>query len=207
MFHPPSHLSKVLGGVLLLSCFVQPAIAHEIKVSGTVAATFHLEPDHTPKAGQPTQVWFALTREGGKIIPLAECNCKLSVRSEPHVEGSKSLQEPLLKAISAEQYQGIPGTEIVFPKPGAYKLELSGTPKASESFRPFKFLYAVTVGAGTGIPATSPAASQSSTHDPLESQPTATDTSRSIGQWQILTALGVVGGVATLAVWINRSKR
>ncbi len=212
MFRQPMHLNKILGGILFLSFSAQLAIAHEVKISGDVAATFHLEPDHNPKAGQPSQVWFVLTRKGGKIIPLAECNCKLAVRSEPHVEGSKPLLEPPLKAISAEQYQGIPGTEIVFPKPGAYELELSGTPKAGISFQPFELPYAVTVGAGMGVPGTTPTSSPSSTHAPSEHQHAATEqSSQSIPQWQtaiaLLMALGIVGGVGAIAVRANRPKR
>jgi hypothetical protein len=210
MFLPPMHLNKILSGILFLSFSAQPAIAHEVKVSGNVAATFHLEPDHNPKAGQPSQVWFALTQKGGKIIPLEQCNCKLTVRSEPHIEGSEPLLEPLLKAISAEQYQGIPGTEIVFPKPGAYELELSGTPKAGASFQPFELPYTVTVGAG-GAPETSRTSSPDAIHDRSEQQHITTEkseSSQSIPQWQIPAAIGVIlGGVGAITVWLGRSKR
>ena len=49
---------------------ISPAYSHEVEISGDVAATFHIEPNHNPKAGQTTQAWFALTRKGGTIIPL-----------------------------------------------------------------------------------------------------------------------------------------
>jgi hypothetical protein len=52
---------------------------------------------------------------------------------------------PPLKAVSAEQYQGIPGADIVFPSAGVYELEISGTPKDGSQFRPFKLTYTVTV--------------------------------------------------------------
>jgi hypothetical protein len=208
MFCPPMNLNKILGGILFLSFSAQLAIAHEVKVSGDVAATFHLEPDHNPKAGQPSQVWFALTRKGGKIIPLEQCNCKLTVRSEPHIEGSKPLLESPLKAISVEQYQGIPGAEIVFPKPGAYDLELSGAPKAGASFQPFELPYAVIVGAGTG--ASEPRRISSQSPNPNRSEPRYAATgkpSQSVPLWQILVVLGVIGGVGAIAVRANRSKR
>jgi hypothetical protein len=53
---------------------VNSVFAHEVEVSGDVAATFHLEPNHNPRAGEKSRVWFALTRKGGQIIPLEQCN-------------------------------------------------------------------------------------------------------------------------------------
>jgi hypothetical protein len=122
-----------------------PTLAHEVEVSGDVAATFHLEPNHNPKAGETAQVWFALTRRGGAIIPLEQCNCKLAVYAQPRQAEDQPIMTPTLKAISAEKYQGIPGTDVVFPKAGSYKLELTGTPKKKSDFKPFKFSYSVTV--------------------------------------------------------------
>jgi hypothetical protein len=126
-----------------------PALAHNIKVSGNVAATFHIEPNHNPKAGEPSQTWFALTHKGGTVIPLAQCDCKLAVHAESHQEGEAPLLEPVLKPLFTEQYQGIPSTEIVFPKPGEYKLEISGKPTGGAKFKPFKLSYKVTAIAGS----------------------------------------------------------
>ena len=120
-------------------------LAHEVEVSGDVAATFHLEPNHNPRAGETAKVWFALTRRGGQIIPLEECNCKLAVFPKNHKEGDKPLMEPPLKAVSAERYKGIPGANLVFPKAGVYELELSGTAKTKTNFKPFELSYTVTV--------------------------------------------------------------
>jgi hypothetical protein len=53
--------------------------------------------------------------------------------------------QPQLKAISAEKYRGIPGTEIIFPQAGIYQLELKGTAKNNNDFKPFKTSYSVTV--------------------------------------------------------------
>ncbi|MGB3534683.1 MAG: hypothetical protein WBA13_14355 [Microcoleaceae cyanobacterium] len=122
-----------------------PTVAHEVEVSGNVAATFHLEPNHNPKAGETAQVWFALTRKGGTIIPLSECDCQLFIYTEPRSETDKPLITPELNPISAEKYQGIPGTNVIFPQVGRYQLELVGKPKNQESFQPFKFNYSVTV--------------------------------------------------------------
>lgn len=122
-----------------------PSFAHTVEVSGNVAATFHLEPDHNPKAGETAQIWFALTRKGGEIIPLSECECQLSIYTEPRSQTDQPLITPQLTPISAEKYQGIPGTNVIFPQTGRYQLELVGSPKKSNDFQPFKFTYAVTV--------------------------------------------------------------
>jgi hypothetical protein len=139
-------------GWLLLLTLTTPVLAHNIKISGNVAATFHIAPNHNPKTGEPSQAWFALTHKGGAIIPLAQCDCKLAVHAEPHQEGDVPLLKPVLKAISTERYQGIPSAEITFPKPGEYELEISGKPKASAQFQPFKLSYKVTATGSSSIP-------------------------------------------------------
>jgi hypothetical protein len=80
---------------------------------------------------------------------LKECNCQLAVYAEPHSPNEPALLEPPLQAISAERYKGIPGSEITFPKPGAYLLQLSGKPASGASFQPFKLKFEVTVAAGS----------------------------------------------------------
>ena len=139
-------LSRNFGWLLVSALIVTPAAAHTVQVSANVAATFHIEPNHNPKAGQQARAWFTLTRKGGQVIPLSECNCQLAVYDQPRNQNSQPLIKPTLKAIAAEQYQGIPGADIIFPQPGAYELELSGKPKNKESFKPFKLTYTVNVG-------------------------------------------------------------
>lgn len=152
-----SNKSKSLGLLVFLGLLVETAIfpipqlnstvvlAHEVEVSGDVAATFHLEPNHNPRAGETAKVWFALTRRGGQIIPLEQCNCNLAVYPKGYKQGDKPLMEPPLKAVSAERYKGIPGADIVFPKAGIYELGLSGYAKVAANFKPFKLSYTVTV--------------------------------------------------------------
>ena len=62
--------------------FVLPVVAHQVEVSKDVGATIHIEPNDTPRAGKSNLAWFALTRKGGKIIPLAQCKCELEVYSQ-----------------------------------------------------------------------------------------------------------------------------
>jgi hypothetical protein len=122
-----------------------PAFAHNIKTDGDVGATFHIEPNHNPRAGESSRAWFVLTRKGGKQISLAECNCQLRVYPQSSQQKNAKVLKPPLKAVSAEQYRDIPGADIIFPSAGIYELEISGTPKAGGSFKSFKIDYTVTV--------------------------------------------------------------
>lgn len=141
--------------LLFLSCLVisitnlNPAFAHKVEVSGDVGGTIHIEPNDNPRAGEASQAWFALTRRGGKVIPLAQCNCQLAVYAQPYAAGEPALLEPQLKPVATERYQGIPGAEIVFPKPGIYELQLNGKPISGARFKPFQFKFEVTVAGGS----------------------------------------------------------
>ncbi|ARV60033.1 hypothetical protein BZZ01_16625 [Nostocales cyanobacterium HT-58-2] len=140
---------KSLTFIVIYAASTYPAVAHKVTTATDVGATLHIEPNDNPRAGESTKTWFAMTRKGGKVIPLAECNCQLAVYAEPHSANEPPLIEPPLKPISAERYQGIPGTEITFPRPGAYQLHLSGKPKNGKSFQPFDLKFPVTVAAGS----------------------------------------------------------
>ncbi|PSB17519.1 hypothetical protein C7B65_18405 [Phormidesmis priestleyi ULC007] len=174
MSHRPANKRTIGYGALVSIAALLPILsaqAHNVKTSSDVAALFHIEPDHNPKAGQSSRAWFVLTRKGGELIALEKCNCKLEVHQEPHKESSEPLLEPPLKAISAEQYQGVPGAEIVFPKAGIYELELSGTARDGQSFQPFELSYSVTVQSGE-------AAQPSIAPSPIAQVPTETAGSR-----------------------------
>jgi hypothetical protein len=124
-----------------------PLIAHTVQTSSDVAATFHLEPSHNPKAGDKSIAWFALTKAGGEIIPLGDCDCQLAL-----LQSGTPIAAVAMKSIDAEQYKDIPGGEVVFPKVGIYILELVGKPKVGEAFKPFKLSYQVTVQPGSPEP-------------------------------------------------------
>ena len=172
---------------------ILPAQAHNVKTAGDVAALFHIEPDHNPKAGQASHAWFTLTKKGGALIPLEQCNCKLEVHQEPRKEGIKPLLEPPLKAISVEQYQSVPGAEIVFPKAGIYELALSGTARDEQSFQPFELSYTVTVQAGE---AAKPSIAQ---------VPTTTETAGSGNGW-LVPGVAIASLLGVCALWFSKRK-
>jgi len=164
-------LTPVLLTPSLLLGTEAPAIAHKVEVSGDIAGLWHIEPNHSPKSGEPAQVWIALTQEGGAIVPLEQCDCKLTVYSAPYTEGETPVLEPTLEAISAEQYQGIPGAEVVFPEAGEYELRLNGAPQVGADFQPFELSYVAIVGRGTAAPVTN--SSTQTTETPAEETQTA----------------------------------
>lgn len=147
---------KQLAIVLFLILFTTLTTAHNVEITEDVGGTLHIEPNDTPKAGESTVAWFALTRKGGKVIPLSQCNCQLEVYSEPRSQAASPLLSPPLKSISAEQYQDIPSADIIFPKPGAYQLQLRGTPTAEAQFKPFQLRFPVIVATGKALPIATP---------------------------------------------------
>ncbi|MDY6938936.1 MAG: hypothetical protein SWY16_14845 [Cyanobacteriota bacterium] len=157
-----------------MAIFASPALAHNVKTDADVGATFHIEPDHNPQAGDTARAWFALTRTGGELIPLDSCDCQLAVYDRTVSETEPVLTPPLV-AISAEEFRDIPGADIVFPEAGVYDLEISGSPKDGAAFSPFSLSYSVTVSPGA-----SSAAPESETESEVTSTATeATSTSES----------------------------
>ncbi|TAD78163.1 MAG: hypothetical protein EA001_08345 [Oscillatoriales cyanobacterium] len=183
-----------------------PALAHTVKVSGDVAALFHLEPNHNPKSGEPARVWFGLTRQGGATLPLDRCNCTLAIAPLPGGGPAIAPWSVALEPISAEGYQNIPGATVVFPRAGGYELTLRGQPKQAGDFKPFELRYKTTVLAGAAAPlAAQPAPS------PQSSSPTTPATAPPEPLWdqRPLIGLGAIGlGLIGWFGWaIRRSGR
>ncbi len=187
--------------LLFLSCLVvsitniYPVSAHKVEVAGDVGGTLHIEPNDNPRAGESSQAWFALTRRGGRVIPLSQCNCQLAVYAEPYAAGEPPLLEPQLKPVAAERYQGIPGAEVVFPKPGIYQLQLNGKPVSGARFKPFEFKFEVTVAGGS---------TQNSQNQRDVNGNLAKDESQQLPIWAI--ALPILGFIGILVV-VLRSMR
>ncbi len=147
---PLARSRKIVCLLAFFSLLGTPATAHQVQRVGEVSGLLHIEPQDNLKAGRSTLIWIALTSRGGQIIPLARCDCHLTVYRAPHAAGSPALQTPPLRAISVRQYQGILGAKIVFPTAGAYELDLSGAPRAGGKFKSFsKMSYTVTATTST----------------------------------------------------------
>jgi len=140
-----------------------PAIAHDVQIADDVGATLHIEPNDIARAGAATDLWFALTRTGGQVIPLDACNCTLTLYDSQ----ATAIATPTLTAISAEGFQNIPGATVTFPAVGAYELRLAGTPEAAGAFTPFELSFEVTVASrAPGASAASPASDETTATAP-----------------------------------------
>jgi hypothetical protein len=148
--------SNIFCWTIAFISFANPVIAHNIQIAGDIAGTWHIEPNHSPKAGETGLVWVVLTRKGGKILPITEASCQMGVYSKPRKAGDSLILQPTIRAINAEGYQGIPGADIVFPKIGLYQLELNCQPKKEGDFRAFELKYDVIVTTATEIKTSQP---------------------------------------------------
>lgn len=182
--------------VLLLSAIAIPLQAHKVQISETVGGTLHIEPNDTPRSGEAAIAWFALTRQGGQTIPLEACDCSLSIYSEPVRPDQSPILTPPLKAVSAEQYQGIPGAEIVFPQPGAYQLKLTGEPQENANFEPFELTFDVTVATGKTVSQATPKTTPQST-----ASPTASESSETPTQWPLPVVVIIIVVLVAGLLW------
>lgn len=202
MFRPVSRAKFGIPVVFLLLLAVNSpssTSAHTIKIAADVGATLHIEPNDNPQAGKPTQAWFALTRKGGKAIALKDCNCQLAIYAQPHTAGEPPLLEPPLQAITAEKYQGTPGADITFPKPGAYQLVLKGKPIAGGNFQPFELKFDVTVAASAAnVSRSSPEVNKENDKDVDQPQ------SSSFSLWAI--AAGIFASLGIVLAVMQRRK-
>ena len=123
----------------------EKAIAHQVEIAGDVGGTIHIEPNDTPKAGESSLAWFALTKRGGESIPLADCDCNLDIYHAPYSPGDKPFSCPDFRAVSSEGYEGIPGADVTFPEPGSYDLVVTGKPTTTGTFESFELTFSVTV--------------------------------------------------------------
>jgi hypothetical protein len=137
-------LKSISFFLLLYLSLTHSSFAHNVKNDNGVGNTFHIEPKHNPRAGEPSLAWFALTSKGGKLIPLQDCDCQLKVTLEKDGK-EKTIATPNLKPISTEQYQNIPSATINFPQAGIYDISISGKPKSGNGFFPFELSYEVIV--------------------------------------------------------------
>ncbi|MBW4658692.1 MAG: hypothetical protein KME15_08460 [Drouetiella hepatica Uher 2000/2452] len=143
-------LNSALLGALLLTApllILNPlrGTAHEVKVSGDIGGTLHIEPNDNPIAGTSSLAWFALNRRGGQPVRLSDCNCSLAVYAQPRRPGDSPIQQPSLTAKAVEGRSGVPSANLTFPRAGAYDLVLKGQPVTSGDFSAFELRFSVTV--------------------------------------------------------------
>ena len=199
---------SLVGCLLLGTLTALPAEAHKTEVSGNVAGTWHLEPNHSARAGEPARVWVALTQSGGRVIPLDQCDCKLAVYDANQADAPPIMQ-PVLKALSTENFENIPGAEITFPEVGEYRIVLTGSPKADATFTPFELSYTTVVAAGSARASTPPPRTEESQSNsdpiPMPSESLASPAAQT-HFWGIAIAIGGVGITIAAAFLLYQSK-
>lgn len=195
-------ISKNLGWIVIFASVISPAAAHNIQLAGDVAGTWHIEPNHSPKAGEKARAWVALTRKGGKILPLAEANCQMAVYSQPRKASDSPVLQPTVQAVNVEKYQGIPGADIVFPNTGLYQLELGCKPTVEGDFRGFQLKYDVTV--AQGVTATTPKAKVSSQEKITSATQKEENGERNTFTLPLAIILGL--GILGIAVWLMKKR-
>lgn len=198
--HRYRRMGQAIAFLLTVFLLVSPANAHLTDVSSDVAGTWHIEPNHNPKAGEPAEVWVALTQHGGRIVPLDQCDCQLTVYQGSGAKAVPVLQ-PSLQAIAAEKYQGIPGAEVVFPQIGQYQLKLTGRPKAAASFQPFELSYIVTVATGNSSVTSTPIPKAQTAVPESNSTTSAVPSANSGGGFgKVLLGLGTIALIAGIVL-------
>jgi hypothetical protein len=206
-----SHLTIISIGFvstsLLFTFPVTSVLAHTTEIAGDIAGTWHVEPNHTPKAGEPATLWVALTRKGGSILPLEQANCQLRVYGVPRRQGDEPLLQPPLQAIARERYQGIPGADVVFPNTGLYQLELGCTPKTEGDFQPFQMMYDLTVTRGTAASTPVPQESSTSQETPVN-RIDQIEPNQKLSKWMIVAVIltGVLGA-GVIRVGLRRAAK
>lgn len=191
---------SLVGCLLLGTLTALPAQAHKTEVSGNVAGTWHLEPNHSAKAGEPAQVWVTLTQQGGRVIPLDQCDCNIAVYRANQSDGPPIIQ-PVLKALSTENFENIPGAEITFPEVGEYHIVLTGSPKANATFTPFELSYTTVVATGSAKPSIPPGQTETA-----QSGAPGTGLVPNRRLWKVALAVGVLGLAIAAIIRLRQPK-
>jgi hypothetical protein len=133
-----------IAGLLVLA-IAATGQTHELKANKQVGALMHIQPDDSPQVGVQTIAWFGLVKRGGEPVRLAECECGLSIYKGKAAAG-KATVTPSLREGRVEGEVGNKDrllADVTFPQAGPYTLVLTGKPKESGRFAPFKFKWVV----------------------------------------------------------------
>lgn len=114
--------------------------ANEITTTKTIAATIHLGPDNTPRAGEASLTEFVLTQKQGTVIPPKNCTCQIAIYNA----NKQLIMRDLPLSVMQKEGQQAISTIITFPTSGTYTLVLTGQSNDG-SFEPFVLNFPVTV--------------------------------------------------------------
>ncbi len=115
---------------IFFSLQAKVASAHILKTDGSISMNLHIEPDHSPIAGETAYMFLSFNDTDGKFL-LENCVCVFKV-----YEGNEEIES---KEFDLEL------VEYVFPEINIYKIVFEGTPKEGEDFQSFSLEYNVRV--------------------------------------------------------------
>jgi hypothetical protein len=129
-------MRRLLIVIAFLACCAWPALvsAHTPTSDGAISAELHVEPDHNPLSGVPTN-YELLFKDTANKFTLANCDCMATITL-----GENRITQQL-QAVSTLQS----ANTVTFAAPGTYQIVVTGQPKAGASFKSFKLTYAVSV--------------------------------------------------------------
>ena len=125
----------VILGTILLRAPV--ALAHFPATDKAMTVTLHIDPGDQPIAGQPAVLNFIYDDQLGKFT-FQKCTCTVSI----YEQGRQLFSGP-----SDADSTGVFGSSLpyIFGKADVYTIDLSGAPKDSGDFVPFKVSWNIRV--------------------------------------------------------------
>ena len=126
-------IKYILGVLILGTGFISFnfAEAHTSETHDSISAILHIDPQDSPKVGEKVTMYFEVS-DKKDLFSADACDCLVEISQDSEI----ILSEPV--EIFSENSIG---TELVFAKPGPYKIIFSGTPKSEPSFNEFTFEY------------------------------------------------------------------
>lgn len=130
--------SWVVGAFAVLAIIVSApgiASAHALKTDGAISVELHIEPNDHPVTGTPTTYRLSFEDKTGAFA-LPKCDCKVAI-----MQNNATIASNALAVTNADTSEN----QYTFAKPGAYTLQVTGTPKMPGAFQSFAVIYDVHV--------------------------------------------------------------
>lgn len=118
------------------------AVAHTLKIDGTIGVTLHINPDDEPIQGQSATMSLDIHDTAGRFNPLrpADCSCTLKITQNGKAIG----------ALSITDGNSYPPLSFTFPESGSYNLRVTGKPRDGGDFQPFDLTFETYVRSAVG---------------------------------------------------------
>jgi hypothetical protein len=112
-----------------LGLVARPVLAHELLTDGPMGAVLHVDPDDDPLVGRESSFIYEFKYEKGSF-DLSQCTCLIEIS-----ENGKSVAT--LAPTAAADNSSVGLATYTFTHPGAYELDMRGTPVGGATFPVF----------------------------------------------------------------------